>query len=120
MAAVERVQERWSNQAVEEEVVVVSHGGVVEDRRHLRALGVLDQQFSGFGVRVDGVYTASASEYSPVLTQLITPPIRPRGCRRAVAPCVNRLSLSTSRVWYWVQAKSNASGDINSGMPFSL
>lgn len=44
-----------SYQAVEVEVVVVSHGGIVEDRGHLRTLGVFDQQFTGFGVRVDGV-----------------------------------------------------------------
>lgn len=44
-----------TDQAVEEEVVVVSHGGIVKDRSHLRALGVLDQQFSGLSVRIDGV-----------------------------------------------------------------
>lgn len=45
-----------TNQAVKEKVVVVSHGGVVEDRSHLRAPGVLDQQFSRFGVRIDSIY----------------------------------------------------------------
>lgn len=45
-----------TDQAVEEKVVVVSHGGIVEDRGHLGALGVLDQQLSRFGVRIDGVY----------------------------------------------------------------
>lgn len=50
-----------TDQAVEEEVVVVSHGGVVEDRGHLRALGVLDQQFSGLSVRIDGVCKTAVS-----------------------------------------------------------
>ena len=44
-----------TDQAVEEKVVVVSHGGIVEDRGHLGALGVLDQQLSRFGVRIDSV-----------------------------------------------------------------
>ena len=47
---------RATHNAVEEEVIVVGHRGVVEDRGHLRALGVLDQQLSGFGVRIGGVY----------------------------------------------------------------
>jgi hypothetical protein len=34
-----------------------------------------------------------------------------------ILPCVKRLSLSTIRPWYWVHAKSNASADMNSGMP---
>jgi hypothetical protein len=50
-----------TDQAVEEEVVVVSHGGIVEDRGHFRALGVLDQQFSGLSVRIDGVCEKSVS-----------------------------------------------------------
>lgn len=45
-----------TDQAVEEKVVVVSHGGVVEDRGHLRALGVFDQQLSRLSIRVNGVY----------------------------------------------------------------
>lgn len=46
---------RATHNAVEEEVVVVGHRSVVEDRGHLRALGVLDQQLSGFGVRIGGI-----------------------------------------------------------------
>ena len=46
-----------TDKAVEEEVVVVRHGSIVEHRGHLRALGVLDQQLSRLGVRIDGVYT---------------------------------------------------------------
>lgn len=44
-----------THQAVEEEVVVVGHRGIVEHGRHLRPAGVLDQQFSGLCVGVDGV-----------------------------------------------------------------
>lgn len=85
MADVRGISEWCSDQAVEEEVVVVSHGGVVEDRGHFRALGVLDQQFSGFGVRIDGVYIVTASAYPPVPSQLIVLcPIRLRDFRRAV------------------------------------
>lgn len=45
-------------QAVEEKVVVVSHGGVVEQRRHLGALGVLLHQLLGVQVGVDGVWSS--------------------------------------------------------------
>lgn len=43
-----------------------------------------------------------------------------KGGKGKDVPCVNRLSFSTSRVWYWVQEKSNASGDMNSGTPLVL
>lgn len=56
-----------TDQAVEEEVVVVSHGGIVEDRGHLRALGVLDQQFSGLSVRIDGVWKTAVSIYFSIV-----------------------------------------------------
>jgi hypothetical protein len=55
-----------TDQAVEEEVVVVGHGSIVEDRGHLRALGVLDQQFSRLSVRIDGVCTTVVSIYSSI------------------------------------------------------
>jgi hypothetical protein len=45
-----------TDKAVEEEVVVVSHRGVVENRRHFRTTGVLDQQISRLQIRINGVF----------------------------------------------------------------
>lgn len=54
-AGMDTTRPRYTHQAVEEEVVVVGHRGIVEHGRHLRSAGVLDQQFSGLCVGVDGV-----------------------------------------------------------------
>lgn len=42
-------------------MVVVSHRSVVEHGRHFRTTGVLDQQFSGFRIGIDGVYSKNIS-----------------------------------------------------------
>lgn len=118
-----------AHKAIEEKVVVVRHGGVVEHGGHLRPLGVLDEELARFGVSVDSVYSETSIN---IFTQEPFVVLLGSVARRLVlhqlrnhlltgnSPCVNKLSLSTRSVWYWVQAKSKPSGESSSGTPFFL
>lgn len=73
-------------QAVEEEVVIVRHRGIVEECRGFGAFVVLLQQCSCCFLGIFGVWDDVLGPFIPALASIL--------------PCVMRLSFSRMNVWY--------------------